>query len=179
MGIKTTQAAFTLIELMVVVALVAIFALVGIPSYESLTTTNRMATELNGLLADIQYARSEAIMRGVNVTVCGGSNSTTGSGPALTCNQSTWNSGWIVTSSPSSSAGVIRVHEAISPNDQFSSTITGSGAQLVRITFDRNGFTNNAGTIELNDQSNNVSYRRCLKISMVGRVALLKGNSCP
>lgn len=175
MGIKTKQAAFTLIELMVVVALVAIFALVGIPSYESLTTTNRMATEMNGLLADIQYARSEAIMRGVDVTVCGGSNSITGSGPALTCNQPTWNNGWIVTSSPGASTGVIRVHDAISPNDRFTTTSAAS------ITFDRNGFTNNAGTItiELNDQGNNVGDRRCLVISMVGRVKLDSGSNCP
>ncbi|QJD60840.1 prepilin-type N-terminal cleavage/methylation domain-containing protein [Pseudomonas sp. gcc21] len=60
---------FTLIELMVVVALVAIIATIAVPSFGILISDNRaesQAEELNSLL---QYARSEAVIRKVTSTV--------------------------------------------------------------------------------------------------------------
>lgn len=173
MGIKTKQTAFTLIELMVVVALVAIFALVGIPGYENMTTTNRMATEINGLMADIQFARSEAIKRGVNVSICTSNNKSTCNTP-----YNGWNAGWIVTTDGNSPV-VLRVHSGITSSDNFSSTSTANN-NLNTITFDRNGFSSNGGTvtISLNDQANTVSHRQCLMITMVGRISHDSGNNC-
>lgn len=171
MGIRTRQAAFTLIELLVVVALVAIFALVGIPSYESMTTTNRMATEINGLLADLQYARSEAIMRGVNVNICASSDQ-------LTCNTPSngWNEGWIVLATGDSTP--LRVHLATDSTDVFTSAVTGGVGVMNTITFNRNGFSSDTGAITLNDQAGTVTHRQCLNISMVGRVSHDSGSSC-
>lgn len=171
MGIRTRQAAFTLIELLVVLVLVAVFALVGIPSYESMTTTNRMATEINGLMADLQYARSEAIMRGVTVNICASSDH-------LKCNapSSGWNAGWIIQSvQPSGTTTLLRVHPKIGSTDNWSSVLN-------TIAFDRNGFSTSAGTgtanIILNDQAGTTSRRQCLEISRVGQVALASGSSC-
>ena len=56
-----TEFGMTLVELLVTVTLVAILLVVGLPSYQSITTTNRMAAEMNALVSDLQYARGEAV----------------------------------------------------------------------------------------------------------------------
>lgn len=173
MGKRTRQTAFTLIELMVVVALVAIFALVGIPGYRSMTTTNRMSTEINSLMGDMQYARSEAIMRGVNVSICA---SYVQNSPPTCDNPATgWNAGWIVTVV---GGPVLRIHDAMTSSDSFSSSNTSTG-NLNAVTFDRGGFSANAGTISLHDQADTVSRRQCLVVWMAGRVRLESGGVCP
>ena len=64
------QTGFTLTELMVVVAIVAILLGIGVPSYRYISNSYRMSAEVNGLLGDLQYARSEAIKEGQTVTTC-------------------------------------------------------------------------------------------------------------
>src|SRR5258708_12613339 len=66
----TRQTGFTVTELMVVLAIVAILLGIGVPSYRYITNSYRMSAEVNGLLGDLQYARSEAIKEGQTVTTC-------------------------------------------------------------------------------------------------------------
>ena len=60
---------FTLIELMVTVAVLAIVLSLGVPSYRALIINNRLTAQANALVASINLARSEAIKRGVRVWV--------------------------------------------------------------------------------------------------------------
>ena len=83
---------FTLVEIMISIAVVAILLTIGIPSFRYVTNSNRIAAEINGLLGDMQYARSEAITEGQTVTVCVSTNSTSCAGAAV----STWEKGWLV-----------------------------------------------------------------------------------
>jgi type IV fimbrial biogenesis protein FimT len=61
---------FTLIELMVVVALVAIGTMIAVPSFTSMIRRNQAAAETNQLVSVLNLARSEAIKRGVSVSIC-------------------------------------------------------------------------------------------------------------
>jgi len=61
---------FTLVELLVALALVAILATVAVPGFNRLITSNRLTSEANDLLSTITYARSEAIRRGTHVSLC-------------------------------------------------------------------------------------------------------------
>lgn len=61
---------FTLIELMVTVAVVGILAVVGVPAMAGLINANRINSASDNLTAALQLARSEAIRRGTSVTVC-------------------------------------------------------------------------------------------------------------
>src|SRR5450755_2996973 len=81
---------FTLLELLTVMTVAAILIAVAVPSYRYVTSANRIAAEVNGLLGDMQYARAEAIKEGQTVTVCVSSNNTSCSAAT------TWHSGWIV-----------------------------------------------------------------------------------
>lgn len=60
---------FTLIELMIVVALVAIIATIAVPSYQGLVDSNRQKSTTNSVLGILNYARSEAVRRGEPVEV--------------------------------------------------------------------------------------------------------------
>ncbi len=51
---------FTIIEFVVVMLIVGIIAAIGVPSFKYVTTSNRIASEINALLADMRYARTEA-----------------------------------------------------------------------------------------------------------------------
>lgn len=65
---------FTLIELMVVVALAAILIAVVVPSFSSFLGKRRIEGIASELTTDLQYARSEAVARNANVSMTFGTN---------------------------------------------------------------------------------------------------------
>jgi len=59
---------FTLVELMIVLALVAIIATVAVPQFGRLIDNNRVVSTTNSIVGLLSFARSEAIRRGARVT---------------------------------------------------------------------------------------------------------------
>ncbi|MBD8898103.1 GspH/FimT family pseudopilin [Rhodanobacter sp. DHG33] len=90
---------FTLIELMVTLVILAVLTMIALPSFRDTIRRSQVSASSNALLADISYARSEAIDRGQVVTMC---PSTTGS--ACTTSGTTWGTGWMVYSYPAGAA---------------------------------------------------------------------------
>ena len=85
---------FTLIELMVTLSIAVILATVAIPGFQDFFRNNRLATQSNDFVAAFNLARSEAMRRGVRVTVCKSDNPTA-TPPA--CNAAAaWHQGWVV-----------------------------------------------------------------------------------
>jgi type IV fimbrial biogenesis protein FimT len=163
---------FTLVELLTVMTIVAILMALGVPSYQYVTSANRISGEVNGLLGDMQYARSEAIKEGQTVTVCSSSNSTTA---APTCSGSTsWQNGWIVFADANGNATVdaqetiLRVQKPFKAGDTF---VANPGTNAV--TFNREGFAlniNNAITVTLHAPTATTGSTRCLRITIVGQL---------
>lgn len=54
---------FTLVELMVTVAVLGVLLAIAVPSFVDLIRQNRIATASNEILGIVQFARSEAIKR--------------------------------------------------------------------------------------------------------------------
>lgn len=65
---------FTMIELMIVVALAAIVLALAVPSFTSTLAKKRMEGVASELSTDIQYARSEAVQRNAPIRLIVGSN---------------------------------------------------------------------------------------------------------
>ncbi|WP_454253776.1 GspH/FimT family pseudopilin [Pseudomonas sp. Marseille-Q7302] len=75
---------FTLIEMLVVVALLGIFLAIAAPNFAGLIRSNKVQAAADEMVAVLQYARGEAITRGVTVT--------------LTADSATaWNAGFSIT----------------------------------------------------------------------------------
>jgi type IV fimbrial biogenesis protein FimT len=166
------QGGFTLTELLVVTAIVAILLGIGVPSYRYISNSYRISSEVNGLLGDLQFARGEAIKEGVTITAC-----VSRDGATCDAGSTTWQEGWIVfqdlnndqTVDPGDA--VLRVQTAFVNTDTF---IADTGANTV--TFNREGFaTNTAGllpaTVKLHEQTVNPFWTRCLYITSTGLMA--------
>lgn len=80
---------FTLIELMVTVAVIALLAAVAAPAMVTLMNSNRLSSSAGELTSALQLARVEAVRRSAAVTVCGSAD-----GVACT-NGASW-ANWIV-----------------------------------------------------------------------------------
>jgi type IV fimbrial biogenesis protein FimT len=79
---------FSLLELMFTLTVAGILLGVGVPSFVDMLRNNRAAANINELSTAFSIARSEAIRRGANVTVCRSTNGTT-------CGTD-WADGWIM-----------------------------------------------------------------------------------
>ncbi len=64
-----TSSGFTLVELMVIVAILGIFAGIAVPSFTDLVRRNRLQSASEEFYGLLQYARTEAVSRGRSITV--------------------------------------------------------------------------------------------------------------
>jgi len=163
-------AGITLLEMLTVITIVSILMAIGVPSYQYVTSSNRISGEVNSLLGDLQYARAEAIKEGQTVSVCASTNLTTCSGTT------TWQNGWIVFSDVNGSGAVdsvndqiLRVQRAFPLGDTFNAN---NGMKFV--TFNREGFALNLNnppiTVTLHAAVPSTGSTRCLQITIVGQL---------
>lgn len=109
-----TQCGFTLTEMLVTLAVLAILLALAAPSYQRLVVDTRMTTQANELLTMMHFARSEAVKRNTVVSMCKSGNGTSCAGSG------TWAQGWIVfvdSGTPGTVDGsdvVLREHGALS-----------------------------------------------------------------
>lgn len=67
---RSSVRGFTLVELLVTIAVAAILISLAVPSFRVFIQNSRIATQTNDLVTDISFARSEAIKSGATVTLC-------------------------------------------------------------------------------------------------------------
>ncbi len=86
---------FTLIELMIVLAIVALLARLAAPGMSRSVAARALSSQSAEFMAVLRFARSEAFRRGVAVTVCASRPAV----PSPACQgagAADWRSGWIV-----------------------------------------------------------------------------------
>jgi type IV fimbrial biogenesis protein FimT len=173
---KIGNSGFTMIELMATVAIAGIIMTLAAPSFRTFILNSRLATQANTLVTALHTARSEAINRGVRLTVCkssDGSSCTTGGN---------WEAGWMVFTDPtnvgtynSSSERIILVGAALEGNNTLRASTDFSNF----ISYLPSGFSNNDGPFRLCDERG-ADEMRAIAISATGRIELEKGGaSCP
>lgn len=144
--LSARNAGFTLIELMVTVAMLAILAALATPSFRQFVEAQRLRDASFGLVSDLTLARSEAIKRGGNV--------------AITPVGGNWTQGWVVTLA----GGGGSLSEQRAP---------GNGVTLdtlaANIVFDRNGRSTAAGTVRFALTTTSQNRHRCISIDPSGR----------
>lgn len=156
---------FTLIELMITIAVLAILVALAVPSFNQMVINNSVNRDRDTLFAFLLSARTEAIARGTRVSVCKSSNLTACSTTAA------WTDGWIMFADLDGDGVIdVGVDTPLRVNDALQSNISlvYSGGNFV--TFDslgRPGTTN--GTFNFTHSSGNAKFSRSILISATGR----------
>lgn len=162
------DAGYTMMELLMSLTIAAILAAIAIPGFKYVTSSNRIATEVNGLLGDLLFARSEAVKEGQTVTVCASSS------PYAACSgTANWAAGWIVfldtnnSKNPTGQA-IVRVQPAFSGTDTF----VAAPATFHAITYNRLGYAPtgavNSINVALHDQASTTAWIRCVAVNPIG-----------
>ncbi|MGM3389121.1 GspH/FimT family pseudopilin [Stutzerimonas stutzeri] len=155
--------AFTLIELMITLAILAILLAIAAPSFRDTIQNNRTQTIANDLTTALQFARSEAVKRGVRVDICRRA--------ANACADAVdWGNGWLV---KVNGGDVLRVWEAVGDRD----SVSGPNETL---TYRPNGLltktTDSAFTVAFDNCTGKPQYT--IALTATGRVTSTKG-TCP
>ncbi|ABM34100.1 GspH/FimT family pseudopilin [Paracidovorax citrulli] len=167
---------FTLIELMVTMALVAVLLRIGIPSFVSFQRNSELTSAANGLLASVNSARTEAMKRNMNA----GLVPTTGS---------SWGGGWTafvdIDGNGSFDAAkdlVVSTQPALASYFSVTGTGTATG-DTPSITFNSSGYVKDFGNVTLEIARNDLSDAALLEqtrrvvIFKTGRVRVCKPTS--
>ncbi len=167
---------FTLIELMVTIAIIGIVALFGIPAFGDFVLNNRIRGQTSDFLVQLKHARSEAMRTATRVTVCPGT--------AGGCAGSNWENGWVVFNDTNANAtldsgeAVIGIGAALDGDNTLRSS-----AFATYISFRHDGSSTSiagsglAGSFALCDSRGYGDKARAIAVSASGRVKALPANA--
>ena len=168
---------FTLIELMITIAIVAVIAMIGIPAMGDFILNNRIRSQSGNLMLQLAHARSEAMRTASRVTICPG---TSGSG----CAGSAWESGWVAFIDTNSNTAldsgetIISVSAALDGNNTLRSAVFST-----YISFRHDGSSadisgaGQGGSFALCDSRGFGNDARAIVITVTGRIKVLEANA--
>lgn len=171
MSRRQRQSAYTVIELLATVTVIALLSGIAAPGLRALVQSNRAVSQANALTAAFYLARSEAITRGLPVSVCTSDDEASCSG------SDDWSSGWIVFTDGIAPAGSV---DEGTPDDtvlqgypaiEDGILLTGSTDS---VTFTANGFlqAGAAPLIELRLPGCHGENQRDITINLQGRTTV-------
>lgn len=129
------QQGFTLVELMITIAIFGILLAIATADYGPIINSNRLASAMNQLQGELAFARTEASKASSNVTVCSSTDSASCSGGTG------WEGGWIIFTDSDADA-------TIDAGDRIVRVTPG----LDSVTLRRSGFNFPAGRIQFNSR---------------------------
>jgi prepilin-type N-terminal cleavage/methylation domain-containing protein len=177
--IKPLQQGYTMLEVLMVVAIAAILVAVAMPSLQDTISRNARDSIQLDLLTSLALARTQAVTLSVTASVCHSANQTSCSNSA----GSDWNDGWLVFSDFDSDGvidsadgdEILQVHPAangvvaIELLNSSNNTITDEFVQ-----FDNDGFLNNStggAYFKFCDPDNTAANSRAIWVTNSGRAS--------
>lgn len=172
------SAGFTLVELMVTVAIVAITMALAAPSMQSFLTSRAVASHVDAFGSAVRRTRSEALKRSGMASMC---MSVTTNDAEPTCasdNKGGWHSGWLIFTDSNGdgsyskeSESLVAVQQPLASSGSITWNITGTA-----ITFRANGIAlGSAATVTFEpnlpaDASGRAGFVRTRCLSAQGRL---------
>ena len=176
---------FTLVELVITLAVAGVLVSLAVPSFTQFVKNNRLITQANDLVTALNVARSEAIRRGNRVTLCKSSNQVSCAGSG------SWDQGWIVFVDvnddgivSNAATDVFRVHGALGGGV----TLKGDAVLANYVSYVSSGGTQQiggtpsdtqSGVLVLCDDRGFVSNAKGIQISATGRVSAASATTTP
>ncbi|MBB3047506.1 type IV fimbrial biogenesis protein FimT [Litorivivens lipolytica] len=154
LALNRKQGGYTLLEILITLAVVAIVASLAVPSFQNMIATQRVRSAANDLVATLNFARSEAVKRNATVTIT----------PAA----GGWTDGW-TTASGGTTLRVQDGYEGI--------TLTGDPASTP-LSYGGDGRRNGSDVeIEIEPPSGSGAPSYCIEMSATGKPSS-KSGSC-
>ncbi len=178
---------FTLIELLVTLTILAILLKVAAPSFKEQIQKSTMTSNVNTFLADVRFARGEAVRRGGGVVMCRSddpeaTNATCGSGSGPGGNG--WVSGWIIFIDKNNNGSrnystdailddtILRVQSPITSMDSILESGVGSSTKLVFTATGRLLNLNSATSLQFGGSNYANTVQRVVCLSLGGRARI-------
>ena len=153
------ESGFTIVELMITVAVVGIFLVVAIPSYTDFIARNRVDVEVQEYRSILTLARSEAIKQNRSVTVSGINN---------------WQDGYVLALASvanlnsTTDPGILRRYM---PQDEngITPSLNGSQLSITEITYRATGLLSSAVPVVMEFCSPDTTEDRRITVNVTGR----------
>ncbi|MET4160981.1 hypothetical protein CFI10_13790 [Marinobacterium iners] len=156
---RIRQAGVTLVEIMVTVVVLGVLAAIAIPGFDAYSSTSARRAAVSDFLSAAGLARSMAIQRGQDVTLCPRNGNQ--------CSAAAdWSNGWLMVT-----GGQVMRSWGETPSGVQQMSADSGGA----ITWSSTGMVSAARNIELIMID---GAQRCIRITTLGRVSTETG-ACP
>lgn len=167
---------FTLVELLVTLAILVILLAIGVPSMQKFLTGRLAIANADAMASGLKYARSEALKRGQAVSMCLTTNADT---VAPTCSTSTqnWASGWLIYVDPTRACTFDNTQLLVKVQQQFTNGGAANGTSDRRcLTFTPDGLSvaSNTTMSIMSPDHSDTHAKRCVVLSQQGRVQVVK-----
>lgn len=151
---------FTLTELLVTIAIVVVLLALAAPSFRTLILNQRIKTASFELFAALNYARSEAIKRNVNVTLRPGAAA-----------DGAWGTGWRIVDASNNSLRAWSALPSLTVTESANDTAT-------PVTYGRDGrLISTAPVFQISASATESGVTsRCIRVDMSGRASSKRGN---
>jgi type IV fimbrial biogenesis protein FimT len=172
---QTKSLGVTLIELIVTISIAAILMGIAIPSFSSIINSTRLTTYANALVTSLNLARSEAVKRGVQISVKREGST-----------DNNWDSGWSIFTDLNGNGALdaadtlLKTYPSLTNGFTLRTGTTGYQAFAAYLPSGLS-LNSNGDTFRLCDSSADTKNSRAIEINALGRPRTSEGTvlSCP